>query len=224
MRPFFVAAALCLAGPVLADSQLVLNRPLSDADFYKAVACGAPPGQRCALDYVRWPEAAARNLVVKVAATEPRFAREHGNAGTKALQDAIDEINGTGAGLRLRRAGSDEPSQIDVWFTDLGQGDPIALPGQGLPQGDKMEGARVYIWWNDAKDIDRAVIILSHDLLPEEMSSVMLEELTQSLGFLTDLEGTAYAENSIFSETSNAISRLRGQDRMVLRRHYPPRN
>jgi hypothetical protein len=222
VKGLLLATILVLACPALADSQLVLNRPLSDADFYKAVACAAPPGKGCVLDIVRWPDSAARDLVIKVAATQPRFARDHGNAGVKALQAAIDEINSTGAGLTLRRAKPDETGQIEVWFSDLGEGDAIELSGQGLPRGDRMEGARVYIWWNDAKEIDRAVIILSHDLLAEEMTSVMLEELTQSLGFLTDLEGSAYAESSIFSETSNAITQLRGQDRMVLRRHYPP--
>lgn len=215
---------MALAGPVLADSQLVLNRALSDAEFYKAVACGAPPGQGCRVDMVRWPRAVARDLAVRVAATEPRFARAHGAAGVNALQAAMDEINGAGAGIVLRRVGAGEAAPIEVWFSDLGEGDPIVLPGEILPSGDRMEGARVYIWWNDDRQIESAVIILSHDLLAGEIRSVMLEELTQSLGFLTDLEGAAYAETSIFSETSNAITRLRGQDRMVIRRHYPPQN
>jgi Protein of unknown function (DUF2927) len=223
-RHVFAALIVVLASPVFGDSQLVLETPVSDADFYRAVACGAPPGQACAVDLVHWPRRAARDLGVRVMATQPGFSRLHGDAGLTALDRAISEINGTGAGLRLRRTAPRSAAPIEVWFSDLDQGDPIALPGMAFPKGDRMEGARVYIWWNEIKDIDRAVIILSRDLTPDEMGSVMLEELTQAMGFLTDLEGPAYAETSIFSETSNAITRLQGQDRMAIRRHYPPRN
>jgi Protein of unknown function (DUF2927) len=212
---------ICLATVAAADSQLVIDRPLSDDDFYKAIACGAPPGQACKIDTVRWPAGVIQDLPIAVAATEPQFTKIHGTAGDVALDAAIADINGTGAGLHLRRAKKGEAAPVEIWFSDISNGDPIALPGMSFPQGDKMEGARVYIWWNDAKEIDRAVIILSQDLLPAEMGSVMLEELTQSLGFLTDLEGKAYADSSIFSEYSNAVTRLSGQDRMVLQRHYP---
>lgn len=220
MRVLALVLLLTLGVPAMADSQLVVDRPLSDDDFYKAVACGAPPGGDCVIDTVRWPEPIARDLMVAVVATQTGFAQAHGKDGTRALEAAIAEINSTDADLRLRLAKPGERAPIQIWFSDIREGDPIALPGLAFPQGDRMEGARVYIWWNELKDIDRAVIILSRDLLPEEMTSVMLEELTQSLGFLTDLEGSAYAESSIFSETSNAVSRLEGQDRMALRRHY----
>ncbi len=224
MRFALVAFLLVTAQAAAADSQLVINRLLSDDGFYKAVACGAPPGKACGIDLVRWPKSAAKDLAIAVAATEENFARTHGRAGENALASAIAAINSTGAGVNLRLARTTEAAPIEVWFSDISEGDPITLPGLTFPPSDRMEGARVYIWWNGDKDIDRAVIILSHDLLPEEMTSVMLEELTQSLGFLTDLEGTAYAETSIFSESSNAITRLEGQDLMALRRHYPARN
>lgn len=221
MRHLAGAILLVLAGPALADSQLRLDRVLPDADFYRAVACGAPPGGACQTDLVRWPPQAAADLAVSVAELAPGFTRTHGQAGRDALDAAIGQINATGSALHLRRVGDGTPAPIEVWFTDIDEGAPISLPGLALPPGDRMEGARVYIWWNDAKVIDRAVIVLSRDLLPDELDSVVLEELTQSLGFLTDLEGTAYADTSIFSESSNAVSRLRGQDKMAIRRHYP---
>jgi hypothetical protein len=210
----------CLAGAAMADSQLVIDRPLTDDEFYKAVACGAPPGQACRLDLVRWPPATARDLTIAVAKTSPGFARQHGRAGENALIGAIEEINRAGAGLVLRQVKDDTPAPIQVWFSDIREGDPIVLPDVVIPSGDRMEGARVYIWWTSAGDIERAVIIMSRDLLPKEMGSVMLEELTQSMGFLTDLEGTAYVDTSIFSEYSNVVTRIAGQDRMALRRHY----
>ncbi len=210
----------CLASGALADSQLVIDSALTDDEFYQAVACGAPPGQACHLDLVRWPPLAAKDLTISVAETAPGFARRHGRAGDNALAGAIAEINGVGAAVKLRRVDDSSPAPIQVWFSDIDEGDPIVLPNVTVPQGDRMEGARVYIWWTGTNQIDRAQIILSRDLLPEEMGSVMLEELTQSLGFLTDLEGSAYRSTSIFSEYSNAVTRLEGQDRMALRRHY----
>ncbi len=220
MKRGLAAFLACLASTALADSQLVIDRPLTDDEFYQAVACGAPPGEACRLDLVRWPPAAARDLTISVVETGKGFARAHGRSGENALAGAIAEINRTGAAVNLRRITDGAAAPVQVWFTDMREGDPIVLPGVAVPRGDRMEGARVYIWWDDAKEIDSAVIIMSRDLLPEEMASVMLEELTQSLGFLTDLEGTAYAETSIFSESSNAVVDLIGQDRMALRRHY----
>jgi hypothetical protein len=221
VRRGLAALIAVLASAALADSQLVIDTALTDDQFYKAVACGAPPGGACHLDLVNWPAVVARDLTISVVQTAPGFARRHGRAGENALAGAINEINGIGSALTLRRIEDDAPAPIQVWFSDIREGDPVALPNVSLPQGDRMEGARVYIWWNAEYQIDRAVIILSRDLLPGELRSVMLEELTQSLGFLTDLEGKAYAEISIFSETSNAVTRLDGQDRMALRRHYP---
>lgn len=224
MRLVLFAATLAMASPALADSQLVLDHRLPDADFYRAVSCGAAPWGLCEYRKVRWPAAVANNLKVKVAATQKRFARRHGRAGQNALAKAIAEINATDAGVHLGRVDAHEDAQIEVWFSDLAVGDPIVIPGAMIPHGDIMEGARVYVTWSDAREIDHAIIVVSASLAPDEIASVMLEELTQSLGFLTDLEGRAYAQTSIFSESSNAVTRLRGQDRMAIRRHYPPRN
>ena len=48
----------------------------------------------------------------------------------------------------------------------------------------------------------------------------MLEELTQSLGFLTDIRNPLYESHSVFSEDSNSVTRLGPQDVTVLRWHY----
>jgi hypothetical protein len=214
-------ALFLLATPALADSQLVIDEVVSDGNFYRAVACGAPPGKDCAIPLVRWNAATARDLRVQVVQTDAFFARVHGRRGERALDRAIREINGTGAALSLSRVEAAK-APVKVWFSGLMEGDPITLPGSSTSTGDRMEGARVYIWWNERREIEEAMIVISAGLAADAMESVVLEELTQALGFLTDLEGRAYAETSIFSETSNAVTRLLGQDRMVVRRHYPP--
>ena len=55
----------------------------------------------------------------------------------------------------------------------------------------------------------------------QAIASVVLEEVVQALGLLTDIRSPVY-RRSIFAEDSNSGIRLRGQDAMVIRRHYPP--
>ncbi|MGL6211355.1 MAG: DUF2927 domain-containing protein [Paracoccaceae bacterium] len=214
------ALLLALAAPAFADSQLVIDRPLSDDDFYRAVSCGAPPGGPCKLATVRWPRAIARNLSVSVVDYTQGFQDRHSDAGREALAKAITQINAAGSALKLKRVKDGARAPIRIWFSDINTGDPITLPDLDLPSEDRMEGARVYLWWQRNK-LTRAVIILSHDLPTDAIGSVMLEELTQAMGFLTDLEGDAYTDVSVFSEFSNSVTRLTGQDKMALRRHYP---
>ena len=60
------------------------------------------------------------------------------------------------------------------------------------------------------------------DLPPGDVAPVVLEELTQAMGLMTDIRNPAYEGVSVFSEDSNAVLRLGAQDKEALRRHYPP--
>jgi hypothetical protein len=55
------------------------------------------------------------------------------------------------------------------------------------------------------------------------MASVVLEEVFQTLGPRFDIEGAAYEGVSILSQTSNATTRIIGQDARLLRWLYPLR-
>jgi hypothetical protein len=70
------------------------------------------------------------------------------------------------------------------------------------------------------EEITGAAIAISADIQRREIASVVLEELVQAMGLVTDVVSPAY-EDSIFSETGNSVTRLRGQDAAALRRHYP---
>jgi hypothetical protein len=76
-----------------------------------------------------------------------------------------------------------------------------------------------------AKDgvILKAVIIFTTGLQKRAYESAMLEEITQGLGLLTDIGGAYYESRSIFSQSSNALTKLGKQDIMALGRHYPAR-
>ena len=75
--------------------------------------------------------------------------------------------------------------------------------------------------WDDALRITDGTIVIAADIAPQDVRSVVLEELTQSLGFLYDIENTYYEGVSIFSQDSNETISITGQDRAVLRLHYP---
>lgn len=224
MRRFIavLAAGLLAAGAALGDNEslLWLDAPVSDEDFHRVVACGVPPGQRCAEPMVFWPPAVRGNLTVafrsmKGASSAPRRALLQ-----QALDRAIRQVNGVGADLALVRDDDDPEPQITVWDSRFTDGEQYDIPREEI-WDDMMEGARVHIWWDGDRHIYRGTIVIAADLAHEDFNSVMLEELVQSLGLLTDVEGSAYADISIFSETSNAVTRLRGQDAAAIRLHYP---
>ena len=85
-----------------------------------------------------------------------------------------------------------------------------------------MGAAFVYVWWNNRREITEAVILMADDLPASEVYPVMLEELSQSLGFLNDIRNRLYETESVYSEDSNSVNSLGPQDRAALLRHYPP--
>lgn len=195
--------------------------PLKDADFYRLVACGAPPGAPCAEEFVRWAAPKARDLAVTIAPLPADHPRRRAQTAGVALDAAIAEINGAGAALRLRRVETGLRADVRVYLTPARSGETIR--GTGVPgvDGAPMQAGLTTIWWNDRREITDAVIVLAADLPAIEMMPVMLEELTQAMGLLTDIRNPHYDGLSVFSEDSNSVRRLGQQDRMALRRHYP---
>ena len=70
--------------------------------------------------------------------------------------------------------------------------------------------------------IAKAEIYIS-DVIPKSLlRAVVLEELVQSLGLLTDIHNRYYNKRSVFSEVGSSTNKLRGQDAKALLLHYPP--
>lgn len=217
-----VALALALgASPAAGDSFVRLDRRVPDAVFHRAVACAAPPGRDCTEPLVAWPAPDRRALTVALRSTEAKRPGPRQAQVGQALDQAIAEINGVGADLRLVRVADGSRAAISVWDSRLREGDPIVLPAEGLDGTAVMEGARVEVWWDGRRRITRAVIVIAGDLPATDLRSVVLEEVVQALGLLTDITGRAYAETSVFSEDANTVTRLSGQDAAVIRMHYP---
>jgi hypothetical protein len=219
-----VALLTAWASPVPAaeDDFLVTDGPLSDEDFYRLVACRALPGQDCSIAPIRWPPNRAHDLAVDFAETPPGFPVEAARRAQQAVDDAIRQINDTGAALHLRRARPDERPDVMIHLANVREGDVIEATGVRGVDGQTIGAALVTVWWSDRNELSKAVIVLALDLPPADVGPVVLEELTQSMGLMTDIRNPYYEELSVFSEDSNRVTRLGPQDIAALRRHYPP--
>ena len=207
-----------LPAPLAAQEFVQVAGRLSDADFYRVVACAAPPGQDCAKPLMRWPAERRLSLRVGIAAIDPAFPSYKFDLVDRALDAAISEINAVGAHLFLeRRFGA--PFDVPVYLTAAPQGGRIEGTGNSQIDGSEIAIGRVVLR-SRGTEIVEAAIALSRDISRREIASVVLEELVQAMGLHTDVAGEAYG-GSIFSETGNSVVRLGGQDAEALRLHYP---
>lgn len=221
-----VLACLCLllgavfALPDRAAAQEYIAVPdlVSDEAFYRLVACAAPPGRPCNKPFIRWPAPERLSLMVGLADVTDALPDYKFVLFDRALDAAIDEINAAGAELFLER--SYEPEMdIPIYVVATPPGGRISGTGVADLDGAEIAIGRVAIR-SRGEDITGAAIAISAEIRRREIASVVLEELVQSLGLVTDVVSPAY-EDSIFSETSNSTVWLRGQDLAALRRHYP---
>jgi hypothetical protein len=90
-----------------------------------------------------------------------------------------------------------------------------------MPNGQQIGVGFMWLWWNERGEITEASVLIAEDIAIEDLRSVMLEELFQTLGFIYDVENRYYEGRSILSQDSNATTTLIGQDRKALRRLYP---
>lgn len=213
---------LCLGGPAWAQDQtdgIVSEGLLSDTEFFRLVTCGAVPGGACKAPVQRWGKRALRLAIVKGSDPVPEGFEAWLLA---AIDPALDQINGAKAGITiLRSTGPD--ADIRVIPTALPEGTVLTeVPGFSGP--GVMGVGYMTVWSDDANQINEAVILISTTITDEDLPSVMLEEITQSLGPLFDIENPAYEGVSILSQTSNLTTTIAGQDAALLRWLYPPQN
>ncbi len=221
------AASLCLLvapllpAPLLAEilqtDGIVARTLLPDADLYRLATCGAPPGGICQAKPLRWGKPV---LTLRIEPgpdpLPPGFVRKL----NQALDHAIHEVNRAGAGIRLART---EASVADIKIRPTGLADgTILTAAPGFSGRGIMGVGYMTVWYDPTNTIGEAVILISTSITDADLPSVMLEEVTQSLGFPYDIEGPAYEGVSILSQTSNATVTITGQDATLLRLHYPP--
>ena len=220
LRLAILAAILLASLPRAGTTQEYVAVPdlISDEAFYRLVACAAPPGGDCAKPLIRWPEERRLRLRVGIAQIDRGFADYRMDIVDRAIDRAIAEINGAGAHLYLERA-FEAPFDVPFYLVDAPQGG--AITGTSVPDLDGSEIAIGRVALRSRGEwITGAAIAISADIQRREIASVVLEELVQSMGLVTDIVSPAY-HDSIFSEDDNSTTRLRGQDAAALRRHYP---
>lgn len=216
---------MLLPGAALAqamDDFVVTSGKLTQAEFYALVSCRASPGARCRESVVRWSPDLAAALPVALAPVPPDYPPPLARAMSSALDHAIAEINGAGAALHLTRATKAGSAPITIHLSPSRQGEAIRGTGDADIDGEIIQAALVTVWWDDRNHITEAVIVMAGDLPLDEVRPVMLEELSQAMGLLTDIRNPTYESVSVFSEDSNSVGKLGPQDRAALRMHYPP--
>jgi hypothetical protein len=218
-----LAAVLCAAaGTSVAQEYVTARGKLSDDDFYRLVACAAPPGEACQKPFVRWAPADARDLTIRLVQVDPGYP---GNVAEKVeamLDRTLAELNGSGANLRLRRVAPGVTPDISLHLLDLPMGSMVAGTGLTWFDGNPLTTARMQAGWrNDDGSIFICAVAFSRDVEVRAVQRILLEEITQCLGLMTDVRGGHYESRSIFSEDGMQAKTLKGQDLMALRRHYP---
>lgn len=214
-------AAGLVAGAASAQEFVTAKDLLSDEDFYRLVACAAPPVGDCQKPLVRWEPSDAKALTVGIVQIDDGYPSGRAAKAEAALDAALGEVNGSGAALRLSRPETGRTPHIRVFLLDLPRGSRVA--GTDLPwfDGQPLATARMQAGWRDDGSLFVCAIAVSRDAGPGDLKRIMLEELVQCLGLMTDIGGRAYESRSIFSESSGLMDRLQGQDLAALRRHYP---
>lgn len=214
-RALFVS--LACASSAAAQEFLTTETALSDDHFYNLVSCAAPPAGKCGKDLVRWPKTA---LTIGITKMDRAYLGGKKKRAEAALTRAIAEINAAGSAIRLKR--DDDTPDIPILFLDIPARSSIQNSGFKVLDGTPISGVGVRVFAKDSV-ILKSVIIFTTGLQKRAYESAMLEEITQGLGLLTDIGGHYYETRSIFSQSSNALTKLGTQDIMALGRHYPPR-
>lgn len=219
-----ILATLLASTPPHAQEYISTPGALSDDDFYRAVSCAAPPGGDCAKPLVKWPT--DRPLRISLRQIAPVYLGGRAKRADAALERAIQRVNAVDANIRLLRVDETAPAaDIEIYFLDLEKGATITGTGITGVDDTRLGGAssRVFFDRNDDNtgEIKHAVIVFSTSMQKRAYESAMLEEVTQSLGLMTDIRSPHYEKTSVFSQGSNAATRLGTQDKMALRRHYP---
>ncbi|WP_141194843.1 DUF2927 domain-containing protein [Maliponia aquimaris] len=213
--------AVPLAAPAAEDFIETIG-PLSDEDFYRLVACAAPPGGPCDKKMVHW--STARPLRVQLTRIDPAFLGGKQKRARAALTRAVRYINRVGAGIALTEVPEGAEADIRIYLVDTDGTAPISGTGIKGVDGTTVTGARVIVWSrSDSQLIQRAQIVFGTRLHIRHYESAMIEELTQALGLLTDIRNPDYLGKSVFSQDDNLSKDLGPQDVMALRRHYPPK-
>ncbi|MGJ8546925.1 MAG: DUF2927 domain-containing protein [Sulfitobacter sp.] len=213
-------AVLFLGGAALAappTDYVETEGELSDRDFYRLVACAAPPGKPCARAMLRWRK---RDISVGLVHVDRAFLGKKIKRAEASIERAVQQINGIDFPIRMRMVPNGQRADISVYLMDTPRKQVMRAPQVPEINGTWVGNASTRIMAKGQR-ITATQVIFSRDLGIGAYESVMLEELVQSLGLITDIKNPYYEKRSIFTqEGGNHRRNLSYKDRMSLRRHY----
>ncbi len=214
------AFALALPWGATADP-LALPGRLSDADFYRAASCGAPPGEPCTGPLLRWNTEKPVRVALRPLA--PAYAGRRKPRAEAALTRALQELNATGAGFRLTRVGARDLAEISVYFLGVAPGDTIAGTGIGWVDGAAIGEVSTRLAVDpETGRIRAAAVLVSTGLATAAYEAALLAALTGAMGLTAEISAPAYNGRSTLARQGTAPIRLAPQDAAALRLHYPP--
>jgi methylaspartate ammonia-lyase len=214
MRHFIWAVVvLVFSTAAHAGVTIKVNGKLSDADFYKAVSCGAQPGQACAEKTYRWSKGKAARLTVSLHFPDGLDAGTK-NAFIAALSNGIQKINAAGSAVKISRVADGKRADIIINVVD-----PEAMSMlNGLSGGGDFVAHSMV----SGSPLKKAQISVNQRLNGRSMQLVLMSNMLNALGFLNDVQGGPYT-NSAFQAAAqpNAQTWLTNQYVIALRTHYP---
>lgn len=222
------AAALALALALLpsglvaeGQTQAQATGLLGNEDFFRVVACAAPPGGECTGPFMRWE--ASRPIRVALREMAPGYLGRRAKVADASVTLALRALNAVGreAGFRLARVGASDPAEIEVWFLDLPRGAPIAGTGVEGVDGIALGAATTRLLFNhDTGFIERAAIVVSGSLATADFQPVLLAEFTQAMGLTHPIEAPAYDGISVLAQGPQTATKLGLQDIFSLKSLY----
>lgn len=214
-------APVVLAGQMAFATDAVPSQGrLGDADFFRAVSCGAPTSGACQTSPRRF---AKRNMTVAVLRTKTaRPTSDQIRATSRAIDTALAQINATTTNITLTRVSGTAARQADIklHFVSSKIGQRISGTQFPLLDGQRMQHAITVILPFTKGRIYKSGIALAANLPARDVDGVVLEELVQSLGLPWDIDNPYYVGKSVFSQHGNGVKRLSKQDRMAIKNHY----
>lgn len=193
---------------------------LSDGDFYRLVACAAPPGGDCTRPMLRWQ--VERPVRVALRRIDPAYLGRPRLRAEASVTQALRELNASGSPVRLARVGPTDRAEIGIYFLDLAGSGTIAGTGVDWVDGAEIDGMATLIAVDpDQTRILGAAVVVTRDLETAAFEGAMLKALTRSLGLTTEVAAPAYAGLSALAHDSYTATRLGPQDLAALHRHYP---
>lgn len=220
--------ACAIGSPALAADFTNSNGRLSDTDFYRAVSCKALPKAACAKGLNHWPKEVRGGISVSlVKSSGTKVSSAYAAEANRALSAAIAEVNAVGAGVKLVPYKGPLKALANIRIA-LVQPKGKARRVKGFTGGNgkplKVQNAMSLSRTVGSKIIASRIAVAVDRVGQDKLRSIILEEVVQSLGLTWDINNPYYQNRSIFGQVGDdTVTRLRDQDAMALRRHYPSR-